>query len=197
MWDFRLFDEDWVSKSGTPAVEGKCEDPILAFGNYSVALHLAAKEPGRDALARTIDQTSRFDHAPALRVINPAELGDAKDPEEYVRTHGVDRLRELVRDAECGVTWRTFDRMRHLQPDSPQRERRAALADIGSWLGTLPPRLALEVEDAIWAASERAGYDPKAVERAFHAKFWAAGPERREREPALHPTRELDHPIDL
>jgi hypothetical protein len=55
--------------------------------------------------------------------------------------------------------------------------------------------LELEVEDAIWAASERSGYDPKAVERAFHAKFWRAGPERREREPALHPTRELDRSI--
>ena len=41
------------------------------------------------------------------------------------------------------------------------------------------------------------GYDPKAVERAFHAKFWAAGPEPRGREPALQPTRELDHSIDL
>jgi hypothetical protein len=30
------------------------------------------------------------------------------------------------------------------------------------------------VEDAISAASERTGYDPVAVERAFHAKFWAA-----------------------
>ena len=170
---------------------------LSKHGIKTVTLALDNDESGRDALARAIDQASRFDHAPALRVIHPAELGDAKDPDEYVRTHGVDRLRELVRDAECGVTWRTFDRMRHLEPDSPQRERRAALEDVGRWLGTLPPRLALEVEDAIWAASERAGYDPKAVERAFHAKFWGAGPERREREPALHPTRELDHSIDL
>jgi hypothetical protein len=53
------------------------------------------------------------------------------------------------------------------------------------------------VEDAIRAASERTGYDPKAVERAFHAKFWAAEPDWGEREPALHPPRELDHSIDL
>jgi hypothetical protein len=53
------------------------------------------------------------------------------------------------------------------------------------------------VEDAIRAASERSGYDPVAVQRAFHAKFWAAAPERGEREPALHATRERDHPIDL
>ena len=167
---------------------------LCKHGIGTVTLALDNDESGRDALARAIDQTSRFDHAPALRVIHPAKLGDAKDPDEYVRTQGVERLRELVRDAECGVTWRTLDRMRHLVPDSPQRERRAALAEVGRWLGTLPARLALEVEDAIWAASERSGYHPKAVERAFQAKFWGAGGER---EPALHPTRDLDHTIDL
>jgi hypothetical protein len=170
---------------------------LSKHGIETVTLALDNDGPGREALARAIDQTSRLDHAPALRVIHPADLGDAKDPDEYVRTQGIDRLRALVRDAECGVTWRTFDRLRHVVPGSPQRERRAALADVGGWLGTLPPRLALEVEDAIWAASERTGYDPKAVERAFHAKFWAAGPEPRGREPALQPTRELDHSIDL
>jgi hypothetical protein len=170
---------------------------LSKHGIESVTLALDNDESGREALARAIDRTSRLAHAPALRVLDPAELGDAKDPDEYVRTHGADRLRELVRGAECGVTWRTFDRMRHLEAGSPQRERRAALDDVGRWLGTLPPRLALEVEDAIWAASERTGYDPNAVERAFHAKFWGAEPQRREREPALRATRELDHSIDL
>src|SRR6266540_4232707 len=170
---------------------------LAKHGIDTVTLALDNDESGRDALARAIERTSHFNHAPALRVVDPDELGDAKDPDEYVRTHGIDRLRELVCRAECGVTWRTFDRMRHLEPDSPQRERRAALDDVGRWLGTLPPRLALEVEDAIWAASERSGYDPKAVERAFHAKFWAAGPGPREPEPPLHPSRDLDHSIDL
>jgi DNA primase len=169
---------------------------LAKHGIETVTLALDNDESGRDALAAMIDRASRFEHAPALRVVHPAEFGNAKDPDEYVRMHGVDRLRELIRDAECGVTWRTFDRMRHLQPDSSQRERRAALVDVGRWLGTLPGRLALEVEDAIWAASERTGYDPKAVERAFHAKFWATELERREPARALHPTRELDRSID-
>jgi len=168
---------------------------LSKHGIETITLVLDNDESGRDALSAMIDRASRFEHAPALRVVHPAELGEAKDPDEYVRTHGVDRLRELVRDAECGVTWRTFDRMRHLKPDSSQRERRAALADVGRWLGTLPGRLALEVEDAIWAASERTGYDPKAVERAFHAKFWATERERPEPKRALHPTRELDRSI--
>jgi hypothetical protein len=186
-----------VAAIGSARIQPEKLVRLSKHGIETVTLALDNDESGRDALARAIDQTSRFDHAPALRVVHPADLGDAKDPDEYVRRHGVHRFRELVRDAECGVTWRTFDRMRHLEPKSPQRERRAALADVGSWLGTLPPRLALEVEDAILAASKRSGYDPEAVERAFHAKFWSAGPGKREREAALHPTRQCDHPIDL
>jgi Toprim-like len=169
---------------------------LSRHGIETITLALDNDESGRDALARVIDQTSRLEDAPALRVVDPAKLGDAKDPDEYVRTHGVDRLRELVRDADCGVTWRTLDRMRHLEPDSPQHQRRAALADVGKWLGTLGPRLALEVDDAIRAASERAGYDPKAVGRAFHARFWAAEREGREPKRALLPTRELDRSLD-
>ena len=170
---------------------------LSRHGIETVTLALDNDESGRDALARVIDQTSRLEDAPALRVVDPAKLGDAKDPDEYVRRHGVDRLRELLRDAECGVTWRTLDRMRHLEPDSPQRQRRAALADVGKWLGALPPRLALEVDDAICVASERSGYDPKAVERAFQAKFWDAEPRRRACEPAPHPTNSIDRSIDL
>jgi DNA primase len=184
-----------VAAIGSARIQAEKLVRVFKHGIETVTLALDNDESGREALAAAIDRTSRLEHAPALRVVHPAEFGDAKDPDEYVRTHGVDRLRELVRDAECGVTWRTFDRMRHLEPDSPQRERRAALADVGKWLGTLPPRLALEAEDAIWAASERAGYDPKAVERAFHAKFWAAERERREPKRTLQPTRELDRSI--
>jgi len=186
-----------IAAIGSAQIQPNTLARLAKHGIETVTLALDNDESGREALARAIDRTSRLAHAPALRVLHPGELGDAKDPDEHVRTHGADRLRELVRNAECGVTWRTFDRMRHLKADSPQRERRAALEDVGRWLGTLPPRLALEVEDAIWAAAERSGYDPIAVERAFHAKFWGAEPRRREREPALHPTRELDHSIDL
>jgi DNA primase len=185
-----------VAAIGSARIKPETLARLSKHGIETITLALDNDESGRDALAGVIDRASRFEYAPALRVVHPGELGDAKDPDEYVRAHGVDRLRELVRDAECAVTWRTFDRMRHLQPDSPQRERRAALADVGKWLGTLPPRLALEVEDAIVAASVRTGYDPQAVERAFHAKFWATDRERREPRRALHPTRELDRSID-
>jgi hypothetical protein len=40
------------------------------------------------------------------------------------------------------------------------------------WLGSLPPRLSVEQEDAVRVVAERCGYSPEAVKRAFRARFW-------------------------
>jgi hypothetical protein len=66
--------------------------------------------------------------------------------------------------------------------DSPAPERRAALVRAGRWLGTLPPRLALEGEDAICLVAEQSGYSAEAVTRSFRARFWQA-PDR-DRQPS-------------
>jgi transcriptional regulator GlxA family with amidase domain len=42
----------------------------------------------------------------------------------------------------------------------------------------LPPRLALEQEDALRAVAQRCGYSPPAVERAFRARYWTQPRER-------------------
>ncbi|MGH2845537.1 MAG: hypothetical protein ACRDL0_05875, partial [Thermoleophilaceae bacterium] len=47
-----------------------------------------------------------------------------------------------------------------------------ALARAGAWLGTLPPRLSLEQEDAVTVVAERSGYSPEATQRAFRARYW-------------------------
>jgi AraC-like DNA-binding protein len=55
--------------------------------------------------------------------------------------------------------------------------RRQALVRAGGWLGSLPPRLSLEQEDAIGQVAERCGYSREAVARTFRARFWDS-PER-------------------
>ncbi|MDQ3163382.1 MAG: hypothetical protein M3Q92_11225, partial [Actinomycetota bacterium] len=53
-----------------------------------------------------------------------------------------------------------------------------ALSRAGEWLGSLPARLSLEQEDAVGVISERCGYSPPAVRRAFQARFWVESPIR-------------------
>jgi len=99
----------------------------------------------------------------------------------------VDRRADpLVEAPICGVAWRAHEFAGTVRPDSPAPDRRAALARAARTLGTLPPRLALEQEDAIHAIAERCGCSSEAVTRSFRARFWI--PPQRERQPPRPPT---------
>jgi DNA primase len=96
---------------------------------------------------------------------------DVKDPDQLVRTEGIDAWRKLVDRRECGIVWRAKEMVGDVSPDAPEPRRREVLRRVGLWLGSLPPRLALEQEDAVRAAAERCGYSPTAVQRYFQARF--------------------------
>ena len=99
-------------------------------------------------------------------------LGDAKDPDGFVREHGLARFRDLVDGAVCAVTWHALELTGNTSPDDPVEQRREALRRAGRWLGSLPARLSLEQEDAIGHVADRCGYSRVAVERTFRARFW-------------------------
>jgi DNA primase len=157
-------------------------DALRRFGRLgidSVVLALDNDVPGRDGTARAVERIMRTTDAPTLRVLDPERLGDSKDPDAFVRTHGVASFGVLVAAADCAVGWRAREFVNGITPDSEPGRRRAALARAGNWLGTLPPRYALEQEDVIRQVAERCGYSKDAVERAFHARFWDRGDGRR------------------
>lgn len=141
-------------------------------GIESVALAFDNDPAGRDGVARAVKDVSRAHVAPALRVVEPRLLGDAKDPDGFVREHGLARFRDLVDGAACAVTWHALELTGNTSPDDPVQQRREGLARAGRWLGSLPARLALEQEDAIRQVADRCGYSRAAVQRAFHARYW-------------------------
>ena len=127
-------------------------------------------------MSRAVETVTRSDIAPALRVLEPANLGGSKDPDAFVQVHGIDSFRELVERADCGIAWRVGELARGVGPDDQAYTRRAALARAGSWLGKLAPRYALEQEDAVRRLADQCGYSRDAVERAFRARFWQQEP---------------------
>jgi DNA primase len=153
---------------------------LRSLGFESVVLAFDNDSPGREGLARAIDDASRSREAPALRVLEPARLGRAKDPDAFIRAHGPENFRALLDEAGCAITWRALELTQEVAPEDDAIVRRAALARAGKWLGTLPARLALEQEDAVRHVADRCGYSSAAVERAFRARFWA----RERRSPA-------------
>jgi len=116
-----------------------------------------------------------------------------------VLTRGIAAWRALLEERKCAVAQRTGEHLVGVTPESPQDTRRETLSRIGGWLGTLPPRLALEQEDALRIAAGRCGYSSHAVERAFRARYWqeprqirSAGEERE-----LSPVVPEHEPMDV
>jgi len=157
---------------GGSAISSRTFEQLIRLGVERVTLCLDRDAAGRAASARAVENAARAESSPAVSVVDPGRLAPAKDPDDLLRTAGASAWSPLLAARTCGVTWRANELLGEVTADSDQSARRHALERAGSWLGTLPARLALEQEDALRLVSERCGYSTLAVERAFRARFW-------------------------
>jgi Toprim-like len=153
---------------GGTATNPRLYERLSRLGVHEVTLCFDADDAGRAATARAVETAARAVASPTIFVARPS----AKDPDELVRVRGIEAWSELLQSRECGVGWRATDLLADVGSTDVPVARRQALARAGSWLGSLPPRLALEQEDAVRIVAERCGYSAEAVERAFRARFF-------------------------
>jgi DNA primase len=165
---------DNVAALGGLAASPSMFERLSQLGVERVTLCLDRDEPGRIATVRAIENASRAPRSPTVLVVDPECLAPADDPDTLVRDFGVEAWPAAVAESECAIAWRAERLLEGVTLESDAPLRREALARAGSWLASLPPRLALEQEDAIGAAAEQCGYSRVAVERAFRARFWGA-----------------------
>lgn len=168
-----------VGALGGTGIRAQTFERLARLGFERVTLCLDRDEPGRAATARAVEHAARAGRSPTVLVVDPAALRPAKDPDGFIRQRGVEAWTGVVATRICGITWRAQELVAGVLPDSDLAGRRAALARAGAWLGTLPPRLALEQEDAVTAVSGRCGYSEEAVRRAFQARYWSHAPAER------------------
>lgn len=176
---FRAHGVPSVAALGGTSTPPETFERLARRGFESVTICLDRDVAGRTATARVVDRAVRASKSPVIFVLDSDQLGPFKDPDEFLRQRGPDAWRELLEKRECGVTWRARDLLGGVAPDASKLARRDALRRAGAWLGTLPPSLALEQDDAVREVASRCGYDTEAVTRAFRARFWTA----RQREP--------------
>jgi DNA primase len=157
--------EDRAAIGGT-ATNPRLFERLRRLGVVKVTLCFDADEAGRAATARAVENAARAVASPSIFVATPR----AKDPDELVRKHGIEAWHN--QSPECAVGWRAKELLGDVVSTAPVVARREALARAGAWLGSLPPRLALEQEDALRVVSERSGYSVEAVRRAFQARFF-------------------------
>jgi Toprim-like len=160
-----------IAALGGTSVRPQTFERLHRLGIEAVTLCLDNDEAGRAATARAVEHSARARRSPDVYVIDPGQLGPVNDPDELVRARGPAAWHELVKTRTCGIAWRAHE-LTAVTRDSPIAERRAGLARAGRWLGGLPPRLALEQEDALHAVADQCGYSATAAERAFQARFF-------------------------
>ncbi len=163
---------DSVAALGGTSIRPQILERLQLRGIEAITLCLDNDEAGRSATARAVEQAARAASGPHVYVVDPRHLTRAKDPDELVRSRGVAALHEVLAKRARGIEWRAQELAAGVTRESSAQERRAALARAGRWLGTLPPRLALETEAAIYAVAEQCGHSPEAVSRAFRGRFW-------------------------
>ena len=166
-----------VCALGGTSIRSAMFEQLVRLGVEKVTLCLDNDQAGRTATARAIEQATRSASSPALFVVDPEQLAPAKDPDAYVRAHGATAFARLLGSRTCAISWRALEFTRALDCASDQESRRATLRRAGAWLGSLPPRLALEQDDALRTVASRCGYSFEAAERAFRAQYWQP-PER-------------------
>src|SRR5262249_25496409 len=92
-----------IAASGGARLSASMLTRLGSQGIESVVLAFDNDAAGRDGIARAVRDVSRAHVAPALRVVESRLLGDAKDPDGFVREHGLARFRELVDGAACAI----------------------------------------------------------------------------------------------
>jgi hypothetical protein len=162
---------DNIAALGGTSTSVRLFEQLSALGVATVVLCLDNDDGGRGGTLRAVENAARARTSPVIYVVNSDGIA-AKDPDVLVREQGIAGWRELIDQRDCGIVWRAKEMVRGVGRDTPLTQRRDALHRTGAWLGTLPPRLALEQEDAVKVAAERCGYSAEAARRVFQAKFF-------------------------
>lgn len=130
----------------------------------SFVLVLDNDEAGRKGLGKALDNLSNVDNVPNVYVIDPSELGAAKDPDELVRTKGLDAFGQVLKARRPWVSWRGEALLGDVNAASPEGERRDAAGRVLDFVEAVRgPRVTLDQEELIRLTSEKTGYSFEAL----------------------------------
>jgi replicative DNA helicase len=117
------------------------------------------RRPGWEGTLATLDNLRRAKSTPAVFVLDPAELGDAKDPDELVRSRGLDAFRAVLAKRAPGAKFRGLVLLEGIMPTSPDFDRRQAVERVLSLHDSLRgPSAGLDQTDLLNLLAERTGY---------------------------------------
>ena len=154
--------------SAIAAFGGSGRGRIQAIGHLgrrrvrSVILLPDNDEEGRRAvleLASSLGQIRDVTNTPAVYIVDPAELGDAKDPDELVRNTDLAELHKVLQRAQGAGIYQGYTLLNELTPASSELVRRQAVEQIFEFLSNLSGvQSILDEEDLLRLTAQRTGY---------------------------------------
>ena len=133
---------------------------LLALGVRRFVLASDADQAGREGLLKALENARKVGNVPNVYVVDPADLGDAKDPDELVRRHGLDAFLEALEKRKPGAVYEAEARLAGVTPDAPDHRRREAVELVLELdAGLRGDRASLDREDILRAAAAATGYD--------------------------------------
>jgi hypothetical protein len=165
-----------VAALGGLAASRRLFEHLADLGVDRIFLAFDNDPPGRLATNRAVDAATHAERSPDVWVIDPDLLSPHKDPGELVQRDGIRAWHTVTAPPACGIAWRALELTGPLDEHDTELARRAALNRAASWLGGLPPRLAVEQDAALDHVANTLGHDRNATRRTFRA---ATGNTRR------------------
>jgi replicative DNA helicase len=140
------------------------------------------KWPGKEGTIAAIENSLKAKRTPDIWVVDPAALDDCKDPDEYVRCHGVPALLALVDDPIPGHVYRGESLIGSVSKLSTELEQRQAIDRVLDFAAALRgERAEQDRERLIRALAEKTSYSFEAIERQAESRIERRANEDRER----------------
>lgn len=131
----------------------------------SVVLASDNDPTGYGALEEALGNFRKGDQTLKVYVLDPAILGDHKDPDEFVRAKGLETFQKALRAAEPWATYLADKTLSEGTPEGEERVTRETLEEVLDLAADLRgPRAALDAEDVIRAAVTWTQYSREALE---------------------------------
>ena len=139
---------------------------LLADMVSSVVLVSDNDKPGQEALDEALSNYRKGDQALKVYVLDPAILEDHKDPDEFVRTKGLDAFMDAL---ACKEPWSRYLAAKMLFSSIPEGETRASKETVESALDLAAdlrgPYAALDAEDIVRLTSKMTDYSQEALDQ--------------------------------
>lgn len=137
------------------------------WGVRAVTLALDRDEAGRKGIEAILEHRRNVPVSVNVSVVDPDALGDCKDPDAYVRAHGLEAFRARLAEAVPAALYETRTILEGVSPASPLHARETAVEGVLEVLAGAAP---LHRDEALRELVGRTGFSDETLGRMADAR---------------------------